>query len=239
MTRLCERPGCSAPASVAYGFEASERIVVLDRLADHAARAAQGALCLEHADRMRPPLGWLLMDRRVDSPRLFLMGDESEPPDPPSRSDDTRDPTGPTNRPPRRRPLVVGEELPLFDHSELGGTSSSASDDSSDDARSAGDDPGVDGAAREDGGSDVERPARGDTGPSDAAGAQPEPEPRAARSAADDTAGLWTPVFDRSDDLDGQLRADSRLLSRAFGVVPTSGGQSRAHPTRGRRDSIS
>ncbi|MEZ5258329.1 MAG: hypothetical protein R2705_15920 [Ilumatobacteraceae bacterium] len=40
---------------------------------------------------MRPPLGWLLMDRRVDSPRLFLMGDEPEPFDPPpSRPDDNR-----------------------------------------------------------------------------------------------------------------------------------------------------
>jgi hypothetical protein len=70
MARLCERPGCSVPADVSYGFDADTLVVWLDTFqADTGARA--GVLCLRHADAMVVPLGWMLDDRRDPVPRLF------------------------------------------------------------------------------------------------------------------------------------------------------------------------
>ena len=70
MARLCERPGCSTPAEVAYGFDATHLVVWLDGF--HAAQGARsGVLCLRHADAMIVPLGWMLDDRRELVPRLF------------------------------------------------------------------------------------------------------------------------------------------------------------------------
>jgi hypothetical protein len=84
MARLCERPGCSNPADVSYGFDAVHLVVWLD-----AFQAAQGAnsgvLCRRHADAMVVPLGWMLDDRREPTPRLFR---------PPAEA-----PTGPMIRP--------------------------------------------------------------------------------------------------------------------------------------------
>ena len=76
MARLCERPGCSAPADVSYGFDATTLVVWLDTFqADTGARA--GVLCLRHADAMVVPLGWMLDDRRDAVPRLFRSRPES------------------------------------------------------------------------------------------------------------------------------------------------------------------
>jgi hypothetical protein len=70
MARLCERPGCSTPADVAYGFDAELLTVWLD--AFHTAQGARsGVLCRRHADAMVVPLGWMLDDRREPVPRLF------------------------------------------------------------------------------------------------------------------------------------------------------------------------
>jgi hypothetical protein len=70
MARLCERPGCSTPADVAYGFDAEALSVWLDGF--HAAQGARsGVLCRRHADAMVVPLGWMLDDRREPVPRLF------------------------------------------------------------------------------------------------------------------------------------------------------------------------
>jgi len=70
MARLCERPGCSTPADVAYGFDAELLTVWLD--AFHTAQGARsGVLCRRHADAMVVPLGWMLDDRRDPVPRLF------------------------------------------------------------------------------------------------------------------------------------------------------------------------
>lgn len=70
VTRLCERPGCSVPAEVAYGFDASQRTVWLDAMVGEP-DARAGALCRRHADTMGIPLGWTLDDRREAIPRLF------------------------------------------------------------------------------------------------------------------------------------------------------------------------
>lgn len=70
MTRLCERPGCSAPAEVAYGFDADALAVWLDSFSV-AVEARSGVLCRRHADAMVVPIGWSLDDRRDPVPRLF------------------------------------------------------------------------------------------------------------------------------------------------------------------------
>lgn len=62
MRRLCGRPGCSAPATVTFTFDATQRIVWLSDLADGTARA--GDLCVRHADTLAPPQGWIRDDRR-------------------------------------------------------------------------------------------------------------------------------------------------------------------------------
>jgi len=100
VARLCERPGCSVPAEVSYGFDPDDLSVWLDAmLAVPGVRA--GVLCRRHADAMVVPLGWMLDDRREPVPRLFR---------PPAETG-----TGPIPRPrpPRapRRPRL--EQLPL------------------------------------------------------------------------------------------------------------------------------
>lgn len=74
MARRCDRPACSEPAAVAYGFDATCRQVWLDRLLDED-RARSGALCLRHAQRLTAPRGWWLDDRRVAVPELFRDGE--------------------------------------------------------------------------------------------------------------------------------------------------------------------
>lgn len=70
MGRLCERPGCSEPAGIAYGFDARARLVWLAlRVGDDEYRS--GVLCRRHADAMVVPIGWVLDDRRENRPRLF------------------------------------------------------------------------------------------------------------------------------------------------------------------------
>ena len=70
MERLCERPGCSDRASVAYGMRAEDLVFWLDRLND-AASAGGGVLCQRHADTMVVPGSWTLDDRRDPDLHLF------------------------------------------------------------------------------------------------------------------------------------------------------------------------
>jgi hypothetical protein len=70
MDRLCERPGCSDRASVAYGMRAEELVFWLDRLND-AASSEGGVLCQRHADTMVVPGSWTLDDLRDPDLHLF------------------------------------------------------------------------------------------------------------------------------------------------------------------------
>ena len=70
MARLCERPGCSSPAEVSYGFDADHLVVWLDTFGG-VLSTRSGVLCLRHANAMVVPLGWMLDDRREPVPRLF------------------------------------------------------------------------------------------------------------------------------------------------------------------------
>lgn len=72
MARLCERPGCSLPAAVGYGFDTKRHLVFLSVLYSQEGTAIRGgALCERHADSLTPPLGWWLDDLRDEQPRLF------------------------------------------------------------------------------------------------------------------------------------------------------------------------
>ena len=71
MSRLCERPACSEPGVIAYGFDAERLLVWLVPLDPDADRNRAGVLCLRHADAMVVPIGWTLDDSREPSPQLF------------------------------------------------------------------------------------------------------------------------------------------------------------------------
>jgi hypothetical protein len=75
--KLCERPGCGAPAEVSYGIDNSSLTVWVDNRAilerEHA-----GRLCRRHADALVVPRGWTLDDRRQAVPQLFRVV-EGEP----------------------------------------------------------------------------------------------------------------------------------------------------------------
>lgn len=70
MGRLCERPGCSEPASVAYGMRPEDLVFWLDVLGDDDGTTS-GVLCRRHADSMVVPRHWTLDDLRDPDLRLF------------------------------------------------------------------------------------------------------------------------------------------------------------------------
>ena len=77
MRRLCERPGCGAPAEVSYGIDNATLTVWVDNRA-LLEREQAGRLCRRHADALTVPHGWTLDDRRQPIPQLFRVV-ESEP----------------------------------------------------------------------------------------------------------------------------------------------------------------
>ncbi|MEL6891448.1 MAG: hypothetical protein AAFP84_07630 [Actinomycetota bacterium] len=99
MERLCERPGCSDPASVAYGMRPEDLVFWLDVLRDSGSQE-HGVLCRRHADSMIVPRSWTLDDLRDPDLHLF------RPPD-----DDTRGTPRPRSR--RRNRVAEHEQLAL------------------------------------------------------------------------------------------------------------------------------
>ena len=110
MERLCGRPGCSDPASVAYGMQAEDLVFWLDHLPD-VPDTIGGVLCRRHADSMVVPRGWTLDDRRDPGLHLF------RPPraTPPS-----------TGTQPARPPRIVRTATPTVEQLELGTSDPSA-----------------------------------------------------------------------------------------------------------------
>lgn len=70
MGRLCERPGCSDPASVAYGMRPEDLVFWL-QVDSPDDPLVGGRLCRRHADSMIVPRGWTLDDRRDPDLHLF------------------------------------------------------------------------------------------------------------------------------------------------------------------------
>ena len=67
MTLSCARCGAPAAAMMTFDYELGE--VWMDDIVDRTDIHGY-ALCADHADRMTPPLGWTLTDRRTVT-RLF------------------------------------------------------------------------------------------------------------------------------------------------------------------------
>ena len=61
--RLCSRPLCAGDAQVLLLFDYETRLVELQAISD-ARDANLMELCVEHADRFRPPQGWSCQDTR-------------------------------------------------------------------------------------------------------------------------------------------------------------------------------
>ena len=70
MPKQCERPGCSGPAEVLYGFDPGRLLVWLEKGPIPKGSRAN-ALCRRHADALAVPTGWSIDDRREAAPRLF------------------------------------------------------------------------------------------------------------------------------------------------------------------------
>ncbi|BAN02562.1 hypothetical protein [Ilumatobacter coccineus] len=70
MGRLCERPGCSENASVAYGMRAEDLVFWLDVIRP-SENITGGVLCQRHADSMVVPRNWTLDDLRDPDLHLF------------------------------------------------------------------------------------------------------------------------------------------------------------------------
>ncbi|MEM1336037.1 MAG: hypothetical protein AAGG08_21520 [Actinomycetota bacterium] len=201
MERLCERPGCSEPASVAYGMRPEDLVFWLDHL--RAGPTEQGVLCRRHADTMVVPRGWTLDDLREPDLHLFR---------PPT------DDSGPIRRPRTRRTVAPD------DHHQLALVDVAQPVDPPPVVQRADPPPVVEAAARGDA-TEVIDPSVVDTarggGVESLGGAVDEPdddsgdEPGPA-DEADAATEAWMPRFDTDDDLDGLLAARGPLLSRAF-----------------------
>lgn len=64
MSRSCARPGCSLPATATLSYDYASRTVWLEAVHTEA-HPANHDLCTRHADRLSPPNGWRLEDRRA------------------------------------------------------------------------------------------------------------------------------------------------------------------------------
>lgn len=63
--RRCDRPDCSRPASASLSYRYAEQRVWVGTL-EPAEGESQHCLCGAHADRLRVPEGWELVDLRAD-----------------------------------------------------------------------------------------------------------------------------------------------------------------------------
>ncbi|MGI8707841.1 MAG: DUF3499 family protein [Actinomycetota bacterium] len=69
--RLCSKPGCGGPAIGLLGYNYAEKRALLEDAAERDIPPHLYALCAVCADRLNPPRGWILEDRRYEPP-LFL-----------------------------------------------------------------------------------------------------------------------------------------------------------------------
>ncbi len=65
MVSRCTR--CGAPAAIFMSFDYAERSVWLEDLGTQFGEPGH-FLCVDHADRLTPPMGWTLTDRRSVTP---------------------------------------------------------------------------------------------------------------------------------------------------------------------------
>jgi hypothetical protein len=219
MQRLCERPGCSDPASVAYGMRAEDLVFWLDALRGEGDPesdldpAGRGVLCRRHADSMVVPRDWTLDDLREPELHLF------RPPEAGASA----------GRHARRR---SGTRERWTDQLSLGIDAVPEGDPSPEPDPSPGPDPSPEGdpSPGPDAATGPDPSPDADSFPGTAPDRVPETPPGAEPLSAEtetetetepteteaDAVEPWTPSFDAGDDLDGLLAARSPLLARAF-----------------------
>lgn len=69
MTISCCR--CAAPSTVLMTYVYAERLIWLGDLDGPIDSGAGYAMCEKHANRLSPPVGWMLNDRRQPIRQLF------------------------------------------------------------------------------------------------------------------------------------------------------------------------
>lgn len=73
MTVVIERCArCGAPSGIVMSFDYDGMTVWLDDITDPVPPGAGYPLCEVHAERMSPPVGWTLVDRRAPVRPLFV-----------------------------------------------------------------------------------------------------------------------------------------------------------------------
>ena len=110
MRKLCERPGCGAPAEVSYGIDNSSLTVWVDNRALHE-REHAGRLCRRHADALVVPRGWTIDDRRQAIPQLFRVVESQIEPKPTKKSDSAEKKSSPAKAPTKREKRDDGPSL--------------------------------------------------------------------------------------------------------------------------------
>lgn len=110
MRKLCERPGCGAPAEVSYGIDNSSLTVWVDNRAIHE-REHAGRLCRRHADALVVPRGWTIDDRRQAIPQLFRVVESQPEPKPTKKSDSAEKKSSPAKAPTKRERRDDGPSL--------------------------------------------------------------------------------------------------------------------------------
>lgn len=243
MPRLCERPGCSAPADVAYGFDAESLVVWLDTFDAAQQGPRSGGLCRRHANAMVVPLGWMLDDRREPVPRLFTAS---------SMDDLTDGMVRPRHRGPRPDKTLevlrtaamqlslddVGAgEAPVGEITEVSPSplesmtaliadpaTSTVADEESPPAVEPEQETAPELETATEPEPEIELEPEQETAPELDTATEPEPEPEAEIEPEPEADVLpWQPRFDQNDDLSGLLKARGRLLSRAFRGVTADG----------------
>jgi len=103
----CSRLGCDEAAVSVFAFDALESLVWLDPISVPGRGA--GVLCQRHADRLSPPRGWNLLDRRAPAARLWTGRPAATTARPPAAPHTAR-----RERPARSRPCPApGPRLPF------------------------------------------------------------------------------------------------------------------------------
>ncbi|MDA3001062.1 MAG: hypothetical protein O3C62_05210 [Actinomycetota bacterium] len=201
MRQTCERIGCGRDVAVVYGTapgrDGSLTLWIDAFRADVSGsreREIMGFVCREHGERLSPPRGWLIDDRRENSPRLFKPQPNLQVVrDRPARSRKEKVGALP-------RPSLFAETAPeseVVSAPVVAPISEAAPSIAPDVVSGSVDSPIVEIAEH------PEVVVEPDDVPHD-------PDPTG------DSTGSWEPFFDPDDDLDGQLNATGSMLRDAF-----------------------
>lgn len=86
---LCSKPSCTRPGAVVLAYDYAERKALLDDPASGQLSPHVYILCTRCAEKLRPPKGWELEDRRSTPPLFVDDGEDilTMPPIEPERED--------------------------------------------------------------------------------------------------------------------------------------------------------